>query len=163
MAKLGRDILVTFGLITLVQVGFEQPVLRGLPNGTAIVSTRVSGAITEELIPLLEKSVPVTLVVQAELYARAGTRTAFSLGQRIEYRSLELAYVVTKNNNSVVHRNIDSAIADLETFDIEIPSPDFKSIVLHAALSIPSIADTETVASLWRGKNPTVVFSPGNP
>lgn len=161
LAKLGRSILVAIGLATVVQVGFEEPVLRASPGGTAIVGTRLSGAITEEMIPLVERSVPVRLVLSAESYYRSGTRESVVRTQSLSYRSLDRRFVVRKDAVETEYASIEGAIAEVERFEVALPGELPESMVFGARLEMPTIPDAQAIRDLWRGRDPTLVFATG--
>ena len=159
LSKLGRSILATIGLATVVQVGFEEPVLLEEAVGAAIVSTRLSGAVTDEMIPLVENSVPTNIVFSCELYTASGKRSSKVIVQSLFYRSLDRRFVVAKNGIETAHATIESAIADLELLELALPDEKPASIVFGARLDMPTIPDAQMIRDLWRGQIPTLVYS----
>lgn len=163
LARLGRAILLGFGMLALVSVEFAAPALVEDPAGARSVEVRLSGAINDEVAHLVERSVAVSVRVDFDLYLADGGRARRSSEKRLSYRSIDGTYAVDGPGGRFETESLAEAVLAAETHGAALPGGAIKSIVMRGSLVIPGIADKGAVEALWGGREPSLVFEPGRP
>jgi len=163
LAEFGRRLLLTFGLLTVVQIAFEQPEILLLPGGDAEFSVVLSGAITEEMLPLIDRSVAVELHFSGFIYGPEGTKSALAKVHTLQYRSLDRRWLLTRDGRLEEYLRQDAAVAAFQRLEWHFADKPPRAVVLQAELRIPAITDESAVRALWRQQVPKLVFQVDSP
>ncbi|MBU0935418.1 MAG: hypothetical protein KKI09_00245 [Spirochaetes bacterium] len=163
LAEFGRRLLLTFGLLTVVQVAFERPEFLALPEGGALFSVVLSGALTEEMLPLIDRSVAVELHFSGFMYGTEGTKSALAKVHTLQYRSLDRRWLVRRGDRLEEYSRQEDAVAAFQRPEWYFADGQLLALVLQAELHIPAIADESAVRALWRQQVPKLVFRVDSP
>lgn len=158
LAEFGRRLLLTFGLLTVVQVAFEQPEFLVLPEGGAVFSVVLSGALTEEMLPLIDRSVAVELHFSGYMYGSDGKKSTLAKVHSLQYRSLDRRWLLVRDGRQEEYSRQEDAVAAFSRPEWYFAEGLLLALVLQAELRIPAIADESAVRALWRQQVPKLVF-----